>query len=59
MVRVRLLAHQTERITARSARAELRPVIGTEDERVAVGVGDVLLDRARLVEVVPAKYQAN
>ncbi len=57
VVRVRLLAHQPERIAPRPAGAELRLVVCTEDERVAVSVGDVPLERSRLVEVVPAGYQ--
>ena len=57
MVRVRLLAHQPERITAGPTRAELCGVVCAEDERVALGERDVLLERRCLADVVSAGSQ--
>ena len=52
MVRVRLLAHQPEGITAGPVRAELRGVVCAEDECVAFREREVLLECGGLADVV-------
>ena len=55
VVCVCLLAHQPERIAPGPAGAELCCVVRTEDECVALSKCDALLQRGRLVDVVPEK----
>ena len=50
---VRVVAANTDTATSGAASAEVAPVISTEDESVAVRVGQVLRQGSGLVDIVP------
>ena len=53
MIRIYVIALQTDGVASRVARAEHGRVICAEDERIARGIGEVLREGGCLVDVVP------